>query len=62
MYIALTPTPEELPTIPNSADHTNIKAYSAYDLPSVEALFRFFHAAARFPFRTTWFKAIKVGN
>ena len=60
--IALTPTPEELPTMPNSADHTNLKAYSAYDLPSVEALVRYFHAAAGFPVRTTWIKAIKVGN
>ena len=60
--IALTPMPEELPTMPNIADHTNIRAYSAYDLPSVEALVWYFHAAARFPVRTTWLNAIKVGN
>ena len=44
--IALTPPPEELPAMPNSADHTNLKSYSVYDLPSVEALVRYFHAAA----------------
>ena len=59
--IALTPTPEELPTMPNSLDYTNLKAYSAYDLPSVEALVRYFHAAAGFPVSTTWPKAIKMG-
>ena len=48
--------------MPHSADHTNLKAYSAYDLPSVEALVRYFHAAAGFPVRTTWLNAIKVGN
>ena len=40
----------------------NLRAYSAYDLISVEALVRYFHAAAVFKFRTTWLKAIKVGN
>ena len=48
--------------MPNSADHTNLKAYSAYYLPSLEALVRYFHAAAGFPVRTTWIKAIKMGN
>ena len=48
--------------MPKNADQTNIRAYSAYDLPSVEALIRYFHAAARFPVSTTWLKAIKVGN
>ena len=60
--ISLTPTPDELSTVPNSTDHTNLKAYSAYDLPSVEALVRYFHAASGFPVRTTWLKAINVGN
>ena len=60
--IALTPTPKELPAMPNNAGQTNIRAYSAYDLPSVESLVRYFHAAARFPVRTTWLKDIKVGN
>ena len=60
--ISLTPMPEELPVRPNSADQTNLKAYSAYDLPSVDALVRYFLAAAGFPVRTTWLKAITVGN
>ena len=48
--------------MPNNADQKNLRAYSAYDLPSVEALVHYFHAVARFPVRTTWIKAIKVGN
>ena len=60
--IELTPTPEELPTMPNSMDQKNLKAYSAYDLSSVEALVQYFHASAGFPVSTTWLKAIKVGN
>ena len=60
--IALTPTPEKLPNMPNSADHKNLKAYSAYDLPSAEALIWYFHTAAEFPVRTTWLKDIKMGN
>ena len=48
--------------MPNNADQTNLRAYIAYDLPSVEAPIRYFHAADRFPVRTTWIKAIKVGN
>ena len=60
--ITLTPTPEELPAMPNNADHTNLKAYSANDLPSVEALVRYFHAAAGFPVRNTWLRDIKEDN
>ena len=33
-----------------------------YDLPSMEALVRYMHAAAGFPVRSTWLKAIKNGN
>ena len=39
-----------------------LAAYSAHDLPSVEALVRYFHAAAGFPVKSTWLKAIKAGN
>ena len=39
----------------------SLQAYSAYDLPSVEALVRFFHAAAGYPVKATWLKAIKAG-
>ena len=54
--------PEEIPTMPNSAEHRNLKAYSTYDLPSVEVPVRYFHATDGFPVRTTWLKSIKVGN
>ena len=48
--------------MPNNADRTNLRAYIAYYLPSMEALVRYFHAAVGFPVRTTWLKAVKVGN
>ena len=38
-----------------------LSAFSVYDLPSVEALVRFFHAAAGYPVKTTWLSAIKKG-
>ena len=48
--------------MPANTDKTNLKAYSDYDLLRVESLVRYFHAAARFPVRATWLKAIKVLN
>ena len=48
-------------TAPN-AQKSTLKAFSAYDLPSVEALIRYFHAAAGFPVRYTWPKSIEAGN
>ena len=33
-----------------------------YDLPSMEALVRYMHAAAGFPVQSTWLKAIKNGD
>ena len=38
------------------------EAHSVYDLPSVEALVRYMHAAEGFPVKYTWLKAIKNGN
>ena len=38
------------------------EANSVYELPSVEALVRYMHAAAGFPVKSTWLKAIKHGN
>ena len=38
------------------------EANNVYDLPSVEALVRYMHAAAGFLVRSTWLKAIKNGN
>ena len=40
----------------------SLAAFSAYDLPSVEALVQYFHAAAGYPVKDTWLKAIKAGN
>ncbi len=33
-----------------------------YDLPSVEALVKYFHASAGFPVKDTWLRAIKNNN
>ena len=49
-------------TTPPNAQQSTLKAFSAYDLPSVEALIRYFHAEAGFPVRDTWIRAIKAGN
>ena len=46
----------------NTANMATLEAYSAYDLPSVEALIRYFHAAAGYPVRSTWLTAISAGN
>jgi hypothetical protein len=45
-----------------SVSTASLAAFSAYDLPSVEALVRYFHAAAGYPVKDTWLKAIKAGN
>ena len=60
--IALQPDEEHLPKMPNTAHRTTLEAYSAYDLPSVEALIRYFHAAAGYPVRSTWLTSISAGN
>ena len=60
--IALQPDKEHLPKMPNTAHRTTLEAYSAYDLPSVEALIRYFHAASGYPVRSTWLTAISAGN
>ena len=46
----------------DSLQETTLEACSACDLPSVEALVRYFHAAAGYPVKDTWLKAIKAGN
>ncbi|KAL7536213.1 hypothetical protein ACHAWF_005402, partial [Thalassiosira exigua] len=50
--------------IPHSAPHqrASLEAFSAYDLPNVEALVRYFHAATGFLVCATLLKAIKSGN
>ena len=62
MTHTLTTTPEELPVIPDNSDQTNLRAYITYNLTTVEALVQYFHAAAGFPVRATWLKAINMGN
>ena len=41
---------------------SNLKAFSAYDLPSVEILVRYLHASAGFPVKSTCLDYIKAGN
>ena len=38
------------------------EAHSVYDLPSVEALVHYMHAASGFSVKSTWLKSIKHGN
>ena len=42
-----------------TTNQKSTSAHSAYDLPSIEALVRYMHAAAGFPVKSTWLKAIK---
>eukprot|EP00957_Ditylum_brightwellii_P029408 2223112-Ditylum_brightwellii.AAC.1 len=60
--MSLLPSEDDLR--PFSSTHTvseaSLAVFSAYDLPSVDALVRYFHAAAGFPVRDTWLKAIKA--
>ena len=60
--IALQPGGANLPSMPHDTNMATLLAYSAYDLPSVAALIRYFHAAAGYPVRSTWLKAISAGN
>ena len=60
--IALQSGESNLPHMPQDANRTTLKAYSAYDLLSVEALIRYFHATAGYPVCSTWLKAIGAGN
>ena len=60
--IALQPGKSNLPNMPHDANRTTLKAYSAYDLPSVRSLIRYFHAAVGYPVRSTWLKDIGSGN
>ena len=65
-HISLRPEMDDVEPCPpnnvNPLQETTLEAYSVYDLPSVEALVRYFHAAAGYPVKDTWLKAIKVGN
>ena len=61
-YIALLLDNTDIPEVPQDALRVSLVAYSAYNFPSIEALVRYFHAAAGFPVRSTWLDAIKAGN
>ena len=60
--ISLKPGESNLPSMPNDDKRATLAAYIAYDLPSVAALIRYFHAVAGYPVRCTWFKAIGAGT
>ena len=60
--IALQPGDSNLPKMPHNANRTTLEAYSAYDIPRVEALIRYFYAAAGYPVRSTRLKAIIASN
>ena len=48
--------------MPNTAHRTTLEAYSAYYLRSVEALIRYFYAAAGYPVRSIWLTSISAVN
>ena len=60
--VALQPGESNLPNMPHNENRTTLEVYSAYDLPRVEALTRYFHTSAGYPVRSTWLKAIGAGN
>ena len=45
-----------------SRGRSDPEANSAYDLPSVEGLVQYLHAAEGFLIKSTWLAAIKTGN
>ena len=49
-------------TISVDQKETKEKALHAYDLPSINQTVRYLHAAAGFPVKETWLKAIRAGN
>ena len=58
---SLLPT-DDIPPIPHNIQSDNVMAFSAYNLPIIEARFRFYHAAAGFTINSTWIQAIKSDN
>ena len=61
-HIALRPSPTNIPTLPSTATRSSLQEFSAYNLPSVESLIRYFHTAAGFPVQDTWLRGIIYGN
>ena len=60
--MSIMPNPSNMPPLPDDHKTTTLQDFSAYDLPSVEVLTRYFHAAAGFSVHDTWLKAIIAGN
>ena len=56
----LKPTGQE--NIDTATNLMTTEAHNSYDLPSLEYLVRYMHAAAGFTVKSTWLKAIKKGN
>ena len=48
--------------MPKTAHRTTLEVYSTYDLPSLEALIRYFCVLAGYPVGSTWLTAISAGN
>ena len=60
--IALQPGEANLPKMPHTAHRTTLEEYIVYDLPSIEALIRYFYAGAVYPVHSTCLKSISAGN
>ena len=60
--IDLQPREANLPSMPHDVNMATLSAYSAYDLPRVAALIRYFRVAAGCRVWSTWLKAISTGN
>ena len=60
--MSIMPNPLDINPLPDHHKTTTLQDFSAYDLPSVGALIRYFHETAGFLVCDTWVKAIKVGN
>ena len=56
------PNPPEMHPLTDDHKTTTLQDFSAYDLPSVEALIQYLHAAEGFPVCDTWLKDTKAGN
>ena len=60
--LAKCPPRYEDTTADSQEKQATLEAFTAYDLPSVEGLVTYFHAAAGYPVRDTWLKAIQAGK
>ena len=61
-YFNLLPAPKSVPVPAATCHQASLVTYSAYDLPSIASLVRYLHAAAGFPVKYTWLRAIKASN